>query len=268
MVLVEPQYDGNLGFVSRVIKNFGITDLHIVNPAADINSDECRDRSVHAQEVLDNARIYDTFAEAAPQFTHTAAFAARAWSTDKSHRRTPISIEEYGELVGDLEGDIALVFGREDDGLANEDVERCDTVVTIPTHEMYRSMNLSHAVAVGCYEVSKGARQPPRKRLARDSEKQLLIEYIEKVLAMLKYPAHRVKITSMAMQRIVGRAAMTRWEYHRLMGIFHRMLKFGDIYPELRDRYRYDREAGDDNEDRLDDDAPTDKSAIPDGKDP
>ncbi len=237
VVLVEPQFDGNLGFIARAIKNFGIVDLHLVNPTADINSDECRDRAVHAQDILDNARIHATFDDAAKGFSYTAAFAARAWTTDKSHLRAPLFLEEFAALAPDLSGDVALVFGREDDGLPNHVVERCDAVVTIPTHELYRSMNLSHAISVACYAVTRETHRAKSAPLARDQEKALLIEHVERTLVMLKYPEHRVGITSMAFQRLLGRAGLTKWEYHRMMGIFRRMLKFGDLFPELRAKY-------------------------------
>jgi len=203
--------------------NWGETTLHLVRPCE--ITEEARDRAVHAQTVLNNAKIYDTFDEVREKMDYCAAFTARVSASDRSHLRIPVSLPEFSPRIAETEGDVALVFGREDFGLSNEDVEKCDVAVYIPTSEMYRSMNLSHAVSVALYEFKRQSFPSPTTKLASNYEKEILYRTVEHLTQALGYQPHRQTIINLMFRKFVGKSVMTRWEYHRIMGLFTGPLK-------------------------------------------
>lgn len=212
--------------------NFGVDRLVLVKPCAHLN-DEARTRAVHAQRVLEDARVVDSLEDAMEGFDHLAAFAARVSARDRSHLRTPISLPDFAPTLAGLrmESHVGLVFGPEDDGLSNDEVELCDTVVTIPTGPEYRSMNLSHAVTVALYAVATAVPAPPESKPASTRDKELLYGKLEQIMTQLEYPEHRVTVTGQAFRRVIGRAVLSRWEYHRIMGVFTRTSKFLERTP-------------------------------------
>ena len=227
VVLVGPQYPGNVGAVARAMLNFGVERLVMVNPCP--VDDEARARAVHAQRVLDEARIVSSLAEVLDDFDYLVAFAARVSHKDKDHLRQPVDLVDFAPVLAETaaRSRVALVFGPEDDGLGNEDIQRCDAVATIPTSAMYRSMNLSHAVTVALFAVATARRGAAEGAVpASTRDKELLFLKVEETLRQLRYPEHRVRVTTNAFRRLVGRAVLTEWEYHRVMGMFTRTEKF------------------------------------------
>lgn len=230
VVLVEPQYRDNVGHAARAMLNFGVGDLVLVNaPPVD---DETRTRAVHAQKVLDQARRFATLREAKADFDHLVGFAARISTMDKAHRRMSEGLFDVARRLEDMPGRVGLVFGREDFGLSNEDVETCDLLCTIPTSPSYRSMNLSHAVTVALYEVTRAEhRRPAYVTMAKPHEKDILFATFRHLQRELGFKPHRIDQAELMFRRVVGRAGLSAWEYHRLMGVFSRSLKRLGAWP-------------------------------------
>lgn len=230
VILVEPQYRDNVGHAARAMLNFGIGELVLVNaPPVD---DETRQRAVHAQRVLDEARRFDTLAEAKKGFDHLVGFAARISTMDKAHRRMSETLDVVARRLDEMPGRVGLVFGREDFGLSNEDVETCDILCTIPTSRAYRSMNLSHAVSVALYEMTRSAhRKLANVSMATQDEKEVLFTTFSHLQKELGFKPHRVEQADLMFRRLVGRAGLTAWEYHRLMGPYSRTLKRLGAWP-------------------------------------
>lgn len=152
-VLVEPAQPGNIGGAARAIKNMGFSDLVLVKPQI-FPSDRARWRAAGAGDVLEKARVVDTFVEAIAD-CHLAV------GTSARERRIPwplIDPRRCGnELASEaVRGKVALVFGREDSGLTNDELQRCQMHVHIPTSPEYSSLNLSAAVQVLAYEMRRG----------------------------------------------------------------------------------------------------------------
>lgn len=149
-VLVNTSQPGNIGGAARAIKNMGFSDLVLVQPEI-FPSDRARWRAAGAGDVLKQARVVDSFAEAISDCQLVIGTSAR-------ERRIPwplvnprICADQVAEeAVGRK---IALVFGREDSGLTNEELQRCNLHVHIPTNPDYSSLNLCAAVQVLSYEV-------------------------------------------------------------------------------------------------------------------
>ncbi|MFA5860938.1 MAG: RNA methyltransferase, partial [Candidatus Thermoplasmatota archaeon] len=136
IILVEPQFRDNVGHTARAMLNFGASDLVLVNaPPVDTQT---RNRAVHAQAVLDAARHVRSLVDVTKEFDHVVGFAARISGLDKAHLRSSESLATVARRLEERGGRVALVFGREDFGLSNEDLEHCDMLCTIPTAASYR----------------------------------------------------------------------------------------------------------------------------------
>lgn len=230
VVLVEPQFRDNVGHTARSMLNFGVGELVLVNaPPVD---HQTRSRAVHAQAVLDAARVVPTLSQVKAEFDHLVGFAARISGLDKAHRRQSEPLATVAARLAETPGRVALVFGREDFGLSNEDVEVCDMLCTIPTSASYRSMNLSHAVTVALYELTRGTHgRMPFISMAKPHEKEVLFSSFDHLNRELGFKPHRVAQADMMFRRLVGRAGLTAWEYHRLMGTLSRSMKRLGAWP-------------------------------------
>ncbi|MCX9013479.1 MAG: RNA methyltransferase [Candidatus Methanoperedens sp.] len=219
-VLVEPLYSGNIGSTARAMKNFGFSELVLLNPCEiDKNA---RIMSVHAYDIIENAKIATTLEEAVEGSHLIVGMTGLPGKTENKHKRMPaISPRKLREKLTGKSGIVSLLFGREDDGLSNEELELCDMVVYIPTSPEYTSMNLSHAVAVVLYELSDI--EGGETFLAGHFDIELLYEHVGDVLADIDYKEHKENKTQMMVQRILGRAELTTREVYTLRGILRRI---------------------------------------------
>jgi tRNA/rRNA methyltransferase len=219
VVLVEPMYQGNVGSVARAMKNFGYTELVLVNPCK--LEGEARAMSSHARDVLEGARIVSTVEEAVQGANLRIGTTGVSSLKTGEHIRLPLyPVRELKEKLRENEGVIAILFGREDNGFRNEELKSFDMLVTIPTSEIYPIMNLSHAVALVLYELSEleGGNSP----LADGFDLQLLYEHLEGFLEEIDYPPHKKDKTALMLRRIFGRAMLTPREVQTLRGIIRK----------------------------------------------
>jgi tRNA/rRNA methyltransferase len=217
VVLIEPLHDGNVGAIARAMKNFGIEELVLVRPCA--IGEEAIKRSMHAVDVLKTARTVFTEKEALEGADYVVATSGIDTSNDKKFPRISMTPEAFAEKMVGFEGTIALLFGREDFGLDNDLVKRCDFLVTIPADAGYPIMNISHAAAVLFYVLhSHGSVKPGPKRAA-ELEVDKLNEYFSRLLDVIDYPEHKKEKTRVMFRRLMARAMPSTWEFHTLMGI-------------------------------------------------
>ena len=157
IVLVEPAGPLNVGSVARVMKNMGLHQLILVNPQCDHLGEEARLMAVRAADILENARVVESLPEALVGCT-------RAIATTGDDRPFATKREEPADaLPWLLEAPSALIFGREDCGLTNTELNYAQRLIRIPSSDAYTSLNLAQAVAVCCYELyrEEGRRQLP-----------------------------------------------------------------------------------------------------------
>jgi len=154
VVLVNTSHPGNIGAAARAMKNMGLSRLTLVQPV-DFPSGVAVGRAVSATDILESARVVDTLQEAVADCGLVIGASARS-------RRIPwpmLAPEDCAAKVIAEQGTnkVALVFGREDAGLNNDELQQCHFHVQIPADEEYSSLNLAAAVLVICYEVRKAA---------------------------------------------------------------------------------------------------------------
>jgi tRNA (cytidine32/uridine32-2'-O)-methyltransferase len=152
VVLVNTTHPGNIGAAARAMKNMGLTRLYLVEPR-DFPSDKARWRSANASDVVAQAVVVETLNEA-------IADCGLVIGTSARDRRIPwplINPEECGRQVirESTHHEVAILFGREARGLKNEELQKCQYHVHIPTSTEYTSLNLAMAVQVISYEVRR-----------------------------------------------------------------------------------------------------------------
>ena len=150
IVLVHTTHSGNICGVARAMKNLGLHSMTLVSPL-EFPAPEATWRAASAADVLGNARIVDTLEEAIADCQFVVGTSARErripWPVQDARRCAErIALHSSNERV-------AVLFGREDRGLLNEELERCHLHCHIPSHEAYASLNLAMAVQIVAYEL-------------------------------------------------------------------------------------------------------------------
>lgn len=154
VVLVNTSHPGNIGAAARAIKNMGLERLFLVSPR-EFPADRAVWRAANAVDVLNKAVVVETLDEAVGDCGLVIGSSAR----DRSIPWPSLEPRECGERMWREAGDhqVALVFGREDRGLTNDELQKCTYHVHIPSNPEYSSLNLAAAVQVLTYEVRMAA---------------------------------------------------------------------------------------------------------------
>lgn len=231
IVLVEPIFGGNIGSVCRAMNNNGITDLAIVNPRSTTDWEDARKLSCNAKEQLEARKEFPTLAEAIADCTVVAATSARTGF----YRDTAYSPKTFAPigLESAQHHKTALVFGREDKGLFNEELALCTHIIQIPSSELYTSLNLSHAVYICCYEMfcAAGVFTPSEEKAEEaDSElRERMFSAWRKMMTETEF-VHDQKLDHMMMglRRIFTRGKLTVPDCKILMGLAKQSLWVAD----------------------------------------
>ena len=192
VVLDQPQDLVNIAHVVRVMKNFGLRDLRLVDPA-DYDAYRVEGIAHQTQDVLARVRTFESLPEALSDCAHVVGFTARGRTAKRNQQRPR---EAAGEILATAEREVvALLFGREDRGLSNDALDRCHRVVTIPSEPSYPSLNLAHAAVVMLYELAlaRGAGERPFKAPRRQAaaatgdEMERLFTDVERALRAIDF---------------------------------------------------------------------------------
>ena len=158
IVLVSPARAENIGAAARAMKTMGFSELRIVDSTAHLEP-AARWVAHGSGEILDNITTYDTLAEALHDISFTVATTAR--SRAKYHYyATPTELLPLLQEKSAWLPKAALVFGREDSGLTNEELELADVLTGVPMVADYPSLNLGQAVMVYCYQLASLMQMP------------------------------------------------------------------------------------------------------------
>jgi len=152
-VLVEPAVPENVGASARALKTMGFSELILVNPC-DHLSDPARWLAHASNDILEKARIFGNLQEALTNFDFVVGTTAKMRSVKNDYyplNELPNLLKSKGTAVNK----VAVVFGREESGLKNEELKHCDLVTIVPLQTSYPSLNLSQAVMLYAYELSK-----------------------------------------------------------------------------------------------------------------
>ena len=185
IILVEPEHPGNIGSVARAMKNMGLRKLILVSPID--YSKETYWLAHASEEILEEAIILKNFSEILNEVDIIFATSNR-----KRDRKPPKSIREISSTILEKAGElrIGIVFGRENKGLFNEEINLAEDLIIIPSFTDYPSLNLSQAVMITCYELFQASfsdYQTKKRDYATVGEKEYLSEHFHKTLGVIEY---------------------------------------------------------------------------------
>ncbi|OLO04812.1 MULTISPECIES: RNA methyltransferase [Salinicola] len=152
IVLIGTSHPGNIGAAARAMRNMGLEDLALVTPRCDPKDREAYSRASGANTLVDAARQYDALEEAVADCTLVVGASARSRHLPWPMVAPRALAESLPQALAPAEARVALVFGREDTGLTNAELQRCHQHVHIPTNPDFSSLNLAAAVQVLAYE--------------------------------------------------------------------------------------------------------------------
>ena len=234
VVLDHPQDLVNIAHVVRVMKNFGLRDLRLVDPA-DYDAYRVEGIAHQTQDVLARVRTFESLADALSDCVHVVGFTARGRTAKRNLQRPR---EAAGEILAAAERDVvALLFGREDRGLSNDALDRCHRVVTIPSEPSYPSLNLAHAVVIMLYELAlaRGAGErpfkAPRRRApaATGDEIERLFADVERALDAIDFFKTRNAAGVMrTVREVVHRTPFDAREAKLLRAMAIEIVKYGE----------------------------------------
>ena len=226
IVLCEPLYEGNIGFTARVMKNFGFSNLTLINPPE--IGDEAIARSSHARDVLENANHVASLDDVIKKSNALVATTGEISKSVTTSMRMPYyTPSELRDIVSKINGRISIIFGRENWGLSNEEIEKCDIICTIPTSHIYPIVNISHAVGILAYELANLPRgdYSVASRIEMDS----LYDHFDNFLDIISHPDYKRENTRNMIRRIFGRTALTTREASTLHGLLRRAENLIDL---------------------------------------
>jgi len=219
VALLEIQNSGNLGAIARVMKNFDFKDLILINPKCKINQ-EAIDRASHAKTILKKALIKDI--NYLKKFDYVVGTTAKV-GNNYNILRTPLPIEK---LKGKK---VVMLFGREDHGLNNKEIEMCDLVITIPSSKKYPTLNISHAAAIVFYELFKNSKKEKSTshfNYATKKDREVLLSLINHSLKDLPFSTKEKRQTQEKVWKsFVNKSFLTRREVFNLCGYFSKIKK-------------------------------------------
>lgn len=222
IVLVGTLYTGNVGSACRAMANMGIRHLRLAAPNLQNSWDEGERLAVHATDIMNAREEFATFEEAVADCVAVVGTTARE-GLYRQHVKAPrdcaASILSLAET-----GPVAVVFGREDKGLLNEEVAQCTHLIRIPVSEGYTSINLSQAVLITCYELfaASGSYQPPHEKAppAPQAQKaQLMKNWAEMLIEIGFMKPEQQAHFMQGFQRVFSRGVFTRDDAALLLGV-------------------------------------------------
>lgn len=233
IVLVRPHYAGNLGAAARVMRNFGLSDLVLVDPIASANDLEARRMATHGLSVLDAARVVPDLGAALADCTFALATSAKsAGVVREGVVGTPQ--EQFPKLLeATSAGPVALVFGPEPHGLTTAEVSRCHGLVHIPVDAAFPALNLAQAVAICCYElhchksppVATGGLWSSAPIIAPYAELDRMFAHLQEALAAIGFLfGSRAESLMHALRHLIGRANPTPQDVKILHGLARQLL--------------------------------------------
>jgi tRNA/rRNA methyltransferase len=227
VVLVEPQLGENIGAAARAMANFGLSRLRLVKPRQRWPNDKAAMMAAGADRILDDALLYDSLEAAIADCSFVLATTARAHDQAKPVVGAAEAAAEMAEHVTAGET-VAVVFGRERNGLENDEVALADRIVTLPVNPAFASLNLAQAVVLVAYEWFKCASAGmlpfgmPQKSAA--APKQQLLAFfasLERELEKVEFfrPPDKRETMQINLRNIFTRMAPTQQDIQTLHGV-------------------------------------------------
>jgi TrmH family RNA methyltransferase len=226
-VLVEPMTGGNVGSAARAVKNLGFSRLVLVRPHFDLRDRQARKMAVGAVDVLERAEIHEDLDHALAGARSVVGTSRRKGKYRKPHYRLDLFSWELGKLA--MTGDLAVVFGREDSGLTDLELDRCTHLVHLPAADEYPSFNLAQSVLLVAYELRRSApdsiADEPLDPPAGHDEREAMYRHLTEALLAIGFLQNdTVEPMMRRLRRLFGRAGLSTEEVSIVRGIARQTL--------------------------------------------
>lgn len=216
VTLVEPKGPVNVGHIARLVQNFGVEKLYLVEPKVDLSIAAVY--ASHASGVLDRAIVTDFGRVRKDHDLLVATTAVRASKKSNVIRRT-VGPERLHELISSARTS-SLVFGRDTTGLTNEEIRMCDATTTIDTGQTNRVLNIGHAAAIILYLASRGG-GGSRKEQGRRAREVFARSFSDLAVAA-RMPKHKTRNLFDVGKRVAATSAMSDAQLNLLSGVFRK----------------------------------------------
>jgi tRNA/rRNA methyltransferase len=222
IVLVRPQGQMNIGSVARAMKNVGLQELALVDPAGPPIHPDARLMAVGAHDILEDALTFPSLADALADCTWVIGTTRRGGKQREGVIDPRQMAAEIAEII--QQNKVAVIFGPEDRGLSNRELDLCRRLVTISAHEDYGSLNLAQAVMIVCYEIYLASWHKKVgstvKRLATSAELEGMYRHMEETLLRIGFlEQNNPKRMIAVLRRIFSKAQLDPREVRVLRGI-------------------------------------------------
>jgi tRNA/rRNA methyltransferase len=228
IVLVRPQLGENIGKAARAMLNFGLGELRLVAPRDGWPNPAAGPAAAGADEVLENAAVLDSVAEAVADCAHVYATTVRK----RGMTKPVLTPEVAARDIVNQSGRSAILFGPERSGLETEDLALARTIVTVPVNPAFGSLNLAQAVVLCAYEWSKQRQlavphQEEPLPPAPQAELEGLIAQFEEMLEPRGYfrPKARAQATRLTLRNVLTRPGWNHLEIRTLRGVLSALVR-------------------------------------------
>ena len=226
IVLVKTSHPGNIGSTARAMKTMGLKNLTLVQPK-NFPSDIATAQAVGCVDILNNANITTVLKDALSSSKLAIGFSARP----RKSNIPSLSMNELMELLNEYDNEnVSIVFGNEQSGLSNEELQLCNYLVSIPTDSAYTSLNLASSVQIFSYEYFKSCDVKPTYKklqdLASHSSKLVLIEKFLSIMSDLDIITEKNKKSLVQNIHIIfNKTNFTENEVNLYLGILTKIRK-------------------------------------------
>ncbi len=227
IVLVGTTHPGNIGAAARAMKTMSQDKLYLVTPKT-FPSAEATARATGADDILADAKVFPSLKEAISDCDLVIGTSART----RSIPWPMVSPRECAKTISeDQYSSVAIVFGRENSGLSNEEMELCNLVLQIPTNDKYSSLNLAAAVQIICYEIylltgndSEKGPVESTAALVKQDKMEMFYQHLEKCLIDIEFhDADNPRLLMHRMRRLFNRTQLEENECNILRGILSKV---------------------------------------------
>lgn len=227
VILVEPQLADNVGSVARAMANFALTRLRLVKPRMEWPAERAYVMAAGAHRILEQAQLFDSVEAAIGDLNYVFATTARAHDQAKPVCDAGEAAQIAAPKVAAGEG-VGIMFGRERNGLENDEVALADCIVTLPVNPAFASLNLAQAVIVVAYEwfkLTSGGVLPfemPRKSAAAPREQLVaFFNNLEHELEKVEFfrPPDKRETMQINLRNIFSRMQPTQQDIQTLHGV-------------------------------------------------
>ena len=232
IVLVNTQLPENLGAIARVMLNFKFEKLRTVSPSFDLTNEKIIPVSAGATKIIRNIKAFRDFESSIKDFNILIGTTNRI----RAIKKKQIKFSQMIHLILETKNKLGIIFGPEKSGLDNNHISMCDYVLKINSNPSFSSLNISHAVAILCYEIMKEIEKKSKTMESRKKEKETfakkeeLINFFSILENLLEETdfflvKERKKITKQKIRNIFNKLDLTLTDLNTLLGILKSLKK-------------------------------------------